>query len=400
LKKYLVSVKFNIFFFCGFFFLNSASAQTVPSKLLNDVRSFEVTASIPSKNMIIAAWMERRPNRKDDDESAKDMRVAYKFSMDNGDNWTDKGVIDLPNTFGTGNPYLTSNAKGETFLTVMHIGNKFYEGNISLYEFDFNKNKFHLKSVPFETDNMLLDKPAIAAFGNEIHLVYIAYPQGKRNSLKYQMSRDKGKSWTEPVTIYVDQNISHLGPSIALLKGNQVVISCGSYGSKNIYIIKKKADVDSIVFEKPIVVSKVIANHGAAMSELSINNNRLVITWQSPHQPMEVWMSYSTDEGNQWSSPFLLTPNGNLLSATFDKKGILNCLYSDFNNKQFSVLYKSFDLNYKVLNKKTIKEPVELPKQDEYIGAFQKLLINKSNYYGFWIDYANNSELMFSNWKN
>jgi len=391
-------MKFRFFFFCGLLWLNSASAQTVPSKLLTDVRTFEVTASKPSKNGIIAAWMEQRPNRKGDDVSAKDMQVAYKFSNDNGDTWTAKGVIDLPNTFATGNPYMTSNAKGETYLTVMHIGNKFYAGNITLYEFDFGKNQFLMKSVPFKTDSLLLDKPAIAAFDNEIHLVYIAYPQGKRNSLKYQMSRDKGKSWTEPVTIIMDQNISNLGASIAILKGNQVVISCGSYESKNIYFIKKRSGVDSIAFEKPIIVSKINANRGAAMSELSCINNRLVITWQSPHQPYEVWMSCSTDEGNHWSTPLLLTPKGNLLSATFDTKGNLHCIYSDFNDKQFSVLYKSFDQNYNVLHTKNIREPIELARQDEYIGAFQKLLIQKGQYYCFWIDYPNNSELKFSKW--
>jgi len=380
--------------------MNIGLAQSIPSKLLNELRTFEVTACKPSKKMIVAAWMEQRPNRKNNDESAKDMQVAYKYSFDNGDSWSTKGIVDLPNTFATGNPFLTSNAKGETFLTVMHIGNKFYEGNISLYEFDFDKKQFILKSVPFETDSLLLDKPAIAAFGNEIHLVYIAYPQRKRNSLKYQMSCDNGKSWSNPVTVEVDQNISKLGASIVLSSNNQIVISCGSYGSKNIYFIKKRHGVDSVSFEKPIVISNVNAKLGAAMSEISCYGSRVVVSWQNPHQPNEVWISYSKDEGNNWNTPLLLTSRGNLLSAAFDNRGNIHCLYSDFYDNRFSVSYKSYDQNLEVIKNQIIREPIELIKQDEYIGAFQKLLIQKKQCYCFWIDYPINSSLNFSRLKN
>ncbi|MCI9843578.1 exo-alpha-sialidase [Flavobacterium pectinovorum] len=367
---------------------------------LNNVRTFEVTACKPSKNTIIAAWMEKRPNRTDNDESAANTSVAYKFSNDNGNHWNEKALIDIPDTFGTGNPYLTTTADGKAYLAVMHIGNNFYEGNISVYEFNFDKKIFELKSVPFKSDSMLLDKPAIAAFGNEIHLVYTAYPKANKNSLKYQMSLDKGKSWSEPVTIQIGDNVSHLGASIALLKNNQVIISCGTYsGNDNIYLIKKKVSLDSIAFEKPVIIKKGPDNRNAVMSELSSSNDHLVVSCQSPHQPDKVFISYSTDQGNHWSDTSSITQKGNLLSAHFDQQGDMHILYSDFNDNQFSVLYKSFDQNNSVVNQKTICEPADF-KQQEYIGAFQKLLIQDSQYYCFWIDYTNNSELRFTKWKN
>ncbi|WP_281631566.1 hypothetical protein [Flavobacterium luteolum] len=391
-------MKFKFLFLCGILSLNSIIAQTVPSKPLNDVRTFEVTACKPSKNRIVAAWLEKRPNRKDNDESATNTRVAYKFSNDNGDNWTEKGIVDLPETFGTGNPYLTSNPKGDTFLAVMHIGKRFYEGNISIYEFNFEKKQFELKSIPIKSDNALLDKPAIAAFGDEIHLVYTEYPEGKNNSLKYQMSRDKGKTWTEPFTIILGKKVAHLSASITLLKDNQVAVSCGTYGGNKMYFIKKKPGTDANAFEAPIIVSKGIDNVGPGMSELSGYKNNVAMNAQNPHQPDQLWLSLSNDGGSKWLEPIKITEKGNLLSTQFDAKGNLHFLYTDYSNDTFSVFYKLFDKNNKIIDQKTIRESAPF-KQEEYIGAFQKLLIQKSEYYCFWIDYVNNSELRFSKWK-
>jgi len=37
------------------------------------------------------------------------MRLAYKSSVNGGKDWSQKAIVDLPNTFGTGNPYVTAN---------------------------------------------------------------------------------------------------------------------------------------------------------------------------------------------------------------------------------------------------------------------------------------------------
>ena len=387
------------FFVLFFFYCNSTVAQIIPSQVLNNTKTFEVTACKPSKNKIISVWMEKRAIRKDNDPNAADMQVGYKLSKNNGKDWTEKLIIDLPNTFGTGNPYVTCNEKGEAYLVCMHIGKDFWSGNLSLYEFDFDKEKFNLKSVPFKSDDKLLDKPSIVSFGNEIHLVYVAYSKHSRNSVKYQMSNDKGKTWTDPVSVFSDSISGYLGPSIAVLKGNQIVVSTGAYGRKDISIAKKKNYLDSIMFERPIIITKVSNSLGAAMTELSSDENKLILTWQNPHQRNETWMSLSNDEGATWTAPHLITAKGNLLSAVFDENGNINCIYSDFDNQQYYVGYKLLDPKFKILKERKLMGPTPLLKFDEYLGAYQKILIQDNNIFAFWIDYPNNSTLHFSKWK-
>jgi hypothetical protein len=395
-----LSTRLKLIYICLLLLIGApVLAQLAPAQILNDTKTFEVTACTPSKKNIVVAWMEKRPARKDNNSDAVDMRVAYKSSVNNGKDWTEKGIIDLPETFATGNPYVTNNSKGETYLVCMHIGKDFYSGNVSLYEFDFTKKKFDLKSVPFKSDNRLLDKPAIVSFGDEIHLVYMSYGKRLRNSVKYQMSKDKGMTWTEPITVFSDSTVAYLGPSITILKNNQVVISVGSYGGKSIYLAKKKIDTDKIAFESPIVVTKVSRKLGSAMTELSGDGERLMLTWQNCHQRNETWMSFSTDEGNTWADPHLVTATGNLLSAVFDKKGVMHCIYSDFGDQNFFVGYKSLNNKYEVLIEGYLIKPAPLATFDEYLGAFQKLLIRKNELFAFWIDYPNNSTLYYTKWK-
>jgi len=373
-------------------------AQILPAQLLNDTRSFEVSACMPGKEKIISVWMEKRPERKDNDENAADMRVAYKSSANNGKDWTDKGIIDLTNTFATGNPYVTSNDKGESYLVCMHIGKDFWSGNISLYEFDFRSKQFILKSIPFKSDSQLLDKPSIVANGNEIHLVYNAYNSNFTNSVRYQMSRDKGKTWTAPVSVFHDAKIKYLGPSIALLKGNQIAVSSGAYSGNNIYLARKKTNADSTVFERPIVVSKISAKLGSAMTELSRFGEKLMLTWQNPHQRNETWLSLSNSDGNSWSAPFLITAKGNLLSAVVDQKGNIHCIFSDFSDQQFVVRYKVLNSRYEILKEDVLMQNTLLSTFTEYLGAYQKLLIRDNELYAFWIDYPNNNSLNFTKW--
>jgi hypothetical protein len=396
--KFLTGIKFT-YTFLLLILSSQLKAQIAPAQILNNTRTFEVTACNPSKKNIITVWMEKRPERKDNDENAADMRVAYKSSANNGDSWTEKRIVDLAGTFGTGNPFVANNENGNTYLVCMHIGKDFYSGNISLYEFDFKKKQFDLKSVPIKSDDKLLDKPSFVSHGDEIHLVYVAYPKKMKNSVKYQMSKDKGKTWTEPVDVFGGNAGGYLGPAIAMSKNNQVIISVGAYGKKDI-LVARKTDSDSIAFDKPTIVSSVSAQQGAAMTELSSYNNGLILTWQNPHQRSETYLSFSKDDGMSWAKPIMVTLFGNLASAAFDEKGNIHCIYSDFSDQKFFVRYKRFNTKLEVLNSSYLLEPTELNIFKEYLGAYQKIMIQNKKVFTFWIDYPNNSTLNFTKWKD
>jgi len=392
--KLLTGIKFT-YTFLLLMLGSQLKAQIAPTQILSDTRTFEVSACNPSKKSLVTVWMEKRPERKDNDENAADMQVAYKSSADNGDSWTKKGIVDLPGTFATGNPFIANNENGNTYLVCMHIGKDFYSGNISLYEFDFRKKKFELKSVPIKSDDNLLDKPSFATSGNEIHLVYVAYPKKMKNAVKYQMSKDKGKTWTKAVDVFGGNIGGHLGPSIAISKNKQVIISIGGYGKKDI-LITRKLHSDSVAFEQPTIVSPVSTKQGAAMTELTAYKNGLILTWQNPHQRSETYLSVSKDDGMSWAKPIMVTSFGNLASAAFDGKGNIHCIYSDFNDQKFFVRYRVFNTKLEVLHSSYLLEPTALTTFKEYLGAYQKIMIQNKEVFTFWIDYPNNSTLNFT----
>lgn len=374
------------------------TAQVNPALTLNETRSFEVSACKPSKKEIIAVWMEKRPERKDNDPNAADMRAAYRSSVDNGKTWTAKGIIDLPGTFGTGNPFIANNAKGEAYIVVMHIGKDFYSGNISLYEFDRKTKQFSLKSVPVKSDSQLLDKPSIVCSGNEIHLVYNAYSKRGRNAIKYQMSPDKGKTWTDAVDVFKVPDVSYLGPSISISKQKQILVATGTYAGKNIYLAKKRTD--SLAFGPANIVAKVPKAKGMAMTEFSAYKKGMILTWQNAHQRGETWMISSTDDGDKWTEPFRMTEYGNLLSAAFDQKGNIHAIYTDFGKQQFHVGYKMFDGKHHLLGQRDLLASKSFSEFSEYLGAYQKLLVQGKELFAFWIDYSDGYNLKFNKWKN
>lgn len=397
----LMSVKRSAYLYLTIFLLNTVPvvAQISPATRLNDVRSFEVSACSPSKNKLISVWMEKRPERKDDNPDAQDMRVAYKFSSDNGKSWTNKGIVDSPDTFGTGNPFVTADERGDAYLVCMHIGNDFYSGNISLYQFDYKTKDFKLKSVPFKSDSQLLDKPAIVSFGNEIHLVYVAYNKKGPNAVKYQMSADDGKTWSIPVNVFPEVNTSFLGPSITRVNGKGVIVSSGAYGRGDVIIATRKVGVDSIAFNKPVAVCKLSGSVGAAMTEISSFDDKLIITWQPPHQRGETWMSFSTNKGETWAAPYMICKKGNLLSSVFDKEGNIHAIYTDFGNNKFVVKYNQMNQQYEELKQAILGQETRSVTFKEYLGAYQKLLTRGNEFFAFWIDYANDHTLYFSKWK-
>jgi len=146
-------------------------------------------------------------------------------------------------------------------------------------------------------------------------------------------------------------------------------------------------------------VAQVSPTLGAAMSELFCFNNKLIITWQNAHQRGETWLSYSTDEGDKWSEPVVVCKFANLLSAVFDKKGDIHCIYSDFGNEKHAVGYKKMNSQFQVLKESYILPQFTHPDFKEYLGAYQRLLIEDKNLYAFYIDYANNNTLKFAKWK-
>lgn len=384
---------------CWVFISVATSAQVIPSKPLNDRKTFEVSACKPSKKAIIAVWGEDRANRKVGEAK---MRVGYSYSKNNGKIWTEKQIIDSTWAFANGNPYVTCNEKGETFLAVMHIDTSFFAGNLTLYQFDFKTKRFKKKSIPAVSEYHLLDKPALLAIGNEIHLAYVAVgsPVHKKpGALRYQVSKDKGATWSAPVDVVSEKEVPVLGASLALGKNNEVFIGCGSYGRFGMFLIKKKNLSDSIAFEKPIVVSAPSTTVRSGISELwSDKKHGLVMTWHYPHMPNQVWLSYSKDNGDSWATPLSLTSTGNLISARFDASGNISCIYSDYGNKQFEVKYKQLNKDYKVLQEKWLMKPVPMAERKEYIGAFQQLLSQGKKLFAFWIDYTNNNTLKFAKW--
>lgn len=382
-------------------YCNLSQAQSIDSFKLNDTRTYEVTAAYLPDNKIIAVWMEARQERIVS-EQAKDMQVAYAISDNFGKTWTNKKIIDKPNTLVTGNPNIISDKKGNTYLIMMHVGKNFFSGELALYEFENKQNEFKLKSIPIYSDRSLLDKPSLSICGNQLYLTYVEYSNMLDTGLvKIQSSSNGGKTWSDSQTILPESNVIALGSTLACSNDN-LFLSFGSFWQNSIYFTKKNAKNVLATFQPSKIISGVSDTLVSAMTEMVTNNeNKIAIGWENNHHPNEIYVSLSNNNGKNWNKPILITKSGNMLSMAFDKKNDLWLIYNEFDGNQFSVIRENLSsINGNIKNKSFILKPETIKGAKDYVGAFQKMIITDKNIVmAFWINFSDNNKLYFSKWK-
>ena len=357
------------------FFSCKVKAQNIQTSLLNETKTYEVTAIMPSDSTIIAVWMEAREERKISSQ-AGGMRVAYKFSTDLGQSWS-------------------------AYLVLMKIKPDFFSGNLSFYEWNQLKSKFEIKSIPATTKNSILDKPAMAICGNKIHLAYVEMNKTlDSGKIKMQSSQDYGSTWSKPEMLFPGSGVIALGVSLACFEGG-LVLTYGSYWQDSIYFTKARMQGNKIEFPYTETIFKVSSNLVSAMTEVASNRkDQITVGWQPIHEPNEIYISSSKDTGNSWTKPSLLSESGSMLSMAYDKYNNLHLIYNEFIKNQFSVLYKKIDESGGRQSTRYILSPAKMKGVRDYIGAFQKILITeKSAVFSFWIDFSDGNKLYFTKWE-
>lgn len=382
---------------------NTCFSQNIETFELNDTRTYEVTSTVLPDKSVISVWMEARPEREVSSQIGN-VRIAYKISKDFGKKWSEKEIIDDPERFLLGNPYILSNKTGRTFLVFMNVNKDFFSGNLAFYEWSEIDEKFQLKSIPVSSNNSLIDKPSLAIIDNKIYLTYIEYTQKIENSyVKYQYSSDNGSTWSNPKNITNDE-IIYLGASLKNLKNN-LYLAYGTFWQHKIYFEKVIVhEGTEPFFQQNNPVAEISETLGSAMTELEIDKNgNIAIGWLYNHKPNEVYVSVSENEGKDWKEPLLISKSGNLLSLVFDGSNNLLCLYSEFNDDMFSVILKKVPIDNPTEKTRTtyIKEPTKIKGNRDYIGAFQKITRTKNNeYLIFWIDYSKDNKLYCTKWQD
>ncbi|ANI88166.1 hypothetical protein A9P82_01865 [Arachidicoccus ginsenosidimutans] len=92
-----------------------------------------------------------------DTQHTGDFCVAYSVSNDFGKTWQSKKIIDKAGTLIIGNPTLTTDSLGNTFLALMRVDSSFFSSDIAVYKLNNTTNEFALTSIPVHSDNTLLD---------------------------------------------------------------------------------------------------------------------------------------------------------------------------------------------------------------------------------------------------
>lgn len=394
------NILLSILIICNY----SLYAQSIEKIKVNDSRTYEVTAIQIDEDTVLSVWMEAKPER-EVLLPAGNMQVAYSISNDIGSSWSKKKGLEVPqDTFITGNPYLTKDENGNILLSIMRLNNDFFSGDLAIYQYDIEKEKFHLSSIPTNTTDSLLDKPALSFCGDKLHLFYIEMSKMLDKGIIYhQYSRDSGITWTKPKAIPQDEEIIYLGVDAHCLH-ERLILSYGSYWYKHIYFSKATIEQDTILFENAKQVADVSKKLVSGLTELSVHNKgNMAIGWFYHHQPKETYLTTSKNEGEDWSGPLLLSDKGNLLSFDYDKNGDLHCIFTEYKEGESAVVYNKFknnDLHNKVANA-YLKGFSKVEGEKDYIGAFQKLLITDAGHIlSFWVDYANDSKLYLSKWED
>jgi len=385
----------NLFLILLLFYYGQSQAQIIETNKINDTRTYEVTATLLPDHKIVAVWMEARPKRVIS-EQADDMQVAYAISDDLGATWSNKKIIDKPNTLLTVNPNVFSDKQGNTYLVAMHVGEDIFSGELAIYTFSPKLNEFELKSIPIQSDSSLLDKPSITENNDKMFLSYTEVTRKLKNSFLHVLrSNDHGKTWKNIPSMTKD-SLLYMGTS-AIASSNHLILSTGTYGNESIEFFDYNLKTHKIKRTKVAGISDQLED---ALSEMVDHGDNLCINWYNNHAPNEVYFALSRNRGKSWNNPILVSKNGNLLSTVFDEDENLVVLYSEFDNNKFSVIVKHYNTSEnRFLDKFYLKEPTVIKDKLDYIGAFQKIIrLEDNRFIAFCIDFSDNNKLYMSKW--
>jgi len=332
-------------------FINDFAQQNLPSNVPVDNSQYfdksetAIAADPNNANHLMASW-----NDYSEFIGAPYPKPGYAFSTDGGQSWFNISTIPIPPSskyqYGY-DPSCAIDKNGNEYYTFGTYDNSAIQGPIYIAMSNNNGSSWAVHQVSSSTQNQ--DKPymAIDNDNNKIYVSWVSLIQGS-NTINFAYSTDQGGSWYTPLTGILDQT-SNMDPlsitsksplkhtaqlttplvqdpiPVAAGNNNVYVVWDETSGNGSIGYIKIKKSTDGGKHFYNVVnngSSDILASISSAwdiewgvlrMSSAPtiavdpVSGNVCVAFTQYESNDLYIYCTVSTDGGNSWSTPKLLT---------------------------------------------------------------------------------------------
>jgi len=238
----------------------------------------------------------------------------------------------------------------------------------------------------------LAEAPSIAAWGNNIYIVWGEWANEFENCIYYKRSSDDGRTWTNE-TILINSNFSTVYPKIGVYKDNvHVIWKDYRNGNPEIYYIRSTDNGNT--WSKPI---RLTFNDTRPTNiyecKLVVDEKNVYLCWKDYRTgSSEIFFKKSTDNGNTWSEDKRVTID---FSPSYNPSMYVN-------NKNIYLVWEEGALNARICFKRSIdngetwSKKIYLTEKHPGKSTMPDICGNTSNIYVVWQDTRDgNSEIYF-----
>jgi hypothetical protein len=281
-------------------------------------------------------------------------QVAWAYTFDGGETWTEGGLFYEPNYPWQSDPGITADAAGNFYAIVLSYVSVYEENGLYVYKstdggITWGPPLEVINGYPgvFEDKEFIAcDRTGSAHEGN----LYVAWARfGGLVNVAYRRSTDSGQTWEPTLTISDDSSIQFPIPVVG--RGGEVYVAWTSYAHSAILIDVSTDGGSSFgsdrtvthVDEPSTILNGNVNAYSSPHMDADITGGpfagRLYLAFmdrRAPFTDRDIWVTTSDDMGVNWSTPVRINDdppsNGRdqfLPWLTVDNTGVVTVVFLD-----------------------------------------------------------------------
>jgi len=334
---------------------------------LGDLPSYEIDTTSNSNVVILGKMVSLTPY----DDNTNWLEADFRCQFDTMSLETDTNILKSTTPYKNplydigGNPSVTYDPISKTFFRVCMSVNLDYQGGVIEVSSSQDEGetwsdwtivtKFDGSGIP--------DKPWIRAVSGEVFVAYTDITIDENHGIKSTAGLIKLGKGNNPQKVIVSDKIKNpVGASVGNSK-NDTVVTYGTYQGEVFFTNLKTQE---------LVKLPIAYDEGPIITNISQSGLFLTVTTSNPHSYGEAYMIQSSDGGESWGSPILITKNGHSLISSTDKEGRVTLLYNEKIGQSIKTITQKSNIKKDIVTSDALSEAA-------YLGGYQSILTIDGN---------------------
>ncbi|MDQ3021713.1 MAG: T9SS type A sorting domain-containing protein [Bacteroidota bacterium] len=369
-----------------------------------------VKISRKDPNRVVAAWRDFRTG-----VTPANRKVGYSYSTDGGDTWSVSKLLDstlLPGFPRNSDPVVNTDSAGNFYIAVISLGST---GALAIYKSTDGGVTFPFAYLVADTGSedkemMDTDRTPGSPYYNTIYISWTRFSFVR--GIKATRSTNGGMNWTAAVPVS-DVEFGNQGSDLAVGLDGEVYVTWLDGNTSNNKIEFDKSTNGGVSFGKDTSIAEgktpdiPISSSGVTFPSIATDisggqrNGNIYVTWcDSRNGDPDIFITSSTNRGNNWSSPVRVNNdavgNGKLQCWPWievNDSGKIAILFYDSRNTSSNTIIEAYlahsndgGLTFTNHNLSTQATPTNQPNTDIRFGDYIQVDYYKNKIVPVWTD--------------